>query len=39
MNPLSSSTTHPDKPTKLYSQAAGYLLNSIERVMGSYPEL
>jgi MoxR-like ATPase len=27
MNSLSSSTTHPDKPTKLYSQAAGYLLN------------
>jgi uncharacterized protein (DUF58 family) len=27
MNPFSSSTTHPDKPTKLSSQAAGYLLN------------
>jgi len=27
MNSLSSSTTHLDKPTKLYSQAAGYLLN------------
>jgi uncharacterized protein (DUF58 family) len=27
MNSLSSSTTHQDKPTKLYSQAAGYLLN------------
>jgi uncharacterized protein (DUF58 family) len=27
MNSLSSSTTHPDKPTKITSQAAGYLLN------------
>jgi uncharacterized protein (DUF58 family) len=27
MNSISSSTTCPDKPTKLYSQAAGYLLN------------
>ena len=27
MNSLSSSTTHPDKPSKVYSQAAGYLLN------------
>lgn len=27
MNSLSSSTTRPDKPTKITSQAAGYLLN------------
>jgi len=27
MNSLSSSTTHQDQPTKLTSQAAGYLLN------------
>jgi uncharacterized protein (DUF58 family) len=27
MNSISSSTTRPDKPTKLTSQAAGYLLN------------
>jgi uncharacterized protein (DUF58 family) len=27
MNSLSSPTTHPDKPSKVYSQAAGYLLN------------
>jgi uncharacterized protein (DUF58 family) len=27
MNSFSSSTAHPDKPTKLTSQAAGYLLN------------
>jgi uncharacterized protein (DUF58 family) len=27
MNSFSSSTPHPDKPTKLTSQAAGYLLN------------
>jgi len=27
MNSLSSPTTRPDKPTKITSQAAGYLLN------------
>ncbi len=27
MKSFSSSTTHPDKPTKLSSHAAGYLLN------------
>jgi len=27
MNSLSSSTTHPDQPTKITSQAAGYLLH------------
>jgi len=27
MNSPSSPTTHPDKPTKVTSQAAGYLLN------------
>jgi len=27
MNSVSSSTTHPDKPSKFSSQAAGYLLN------------
>jgi len=27
MNSLSSSTTHPDQPTEITSQAAGYLLN------------